>query len=225
MRMAGRGLHPLAARNLRVLDGLQPSAPAKDLAYVVVDLETTGLDPFTDRVVSIGAFRVKGGVVKLGDAFCELINPGRDIPAESIKVHAVTPAMIEAARPAWEVFYEFLEWLGDDILVAHYAIFDLHFLNRVMKAQFGFRIQNLVLDTVLMCRTALIEPDPYGGRRGPKRCGLDSLAERFNIHVPDRHTAIGDAMATSLILLCLLRELDKGGWRNLKDLVNVAGVW
>ena len=54
-------------------------------------------------------------------------------------------------------------------MVAHHALFDLYFLNRVMRAKFGFRLQNPVVDTVLICRTALIEPDPYGGRRGAKR--------------------------------------------------------
>ncbi|MCB2188736.1 MAG: 3'-5' exonuclease [Deltaproteobacteria bacterium] len=221
----GRRLRPLGRANLAVFEGLRPWAPAAGGSYVVVDLETTGLNPNRDRVVSVGAFRVAEGRVRLGDVFNELVNPGRDIPPESIRVHAILPDMIENARPAWEVFDDFLQFLGKDVLVAHHARFDMFFINRVMREQYGFRLQNLVLDTVLMCRRALLDPDPYGQRKGARRCSLDALAKRFGIYVPERHTALGDALATSLIFQRLLLELEKSGWHTLGDLVKVAGVW
>ena len=225
IRLAKRDLPPQARANLRVLDNLDPAAPAADQDYVVVDLETTGLNPDKDRVVSVGAFRVSGGKVKLGQVFSELVNPGRDIPPESIKVHGILPDMIRDARPAWEVFESFLEFLGDSIVAAHHARFDLFFMNWVKRRQDGFRLHNLVGDTVLMCRHALLEPDPYGVRRGAKRCSLDALVERFGIALPERHTALGDALATALILQRLLPELKKVGWTTLADLVKAAGVW
>jgi DNA polymerase-3 subunit epsilon len=221
----GRQLPPTAQVNLEALDKLRSHTPMEKCTYVVVDLETTGLDPYHDRVVSVGAFRLRNGRVCLGEYFSELCNPGRDIPPDSIKVHAIKPDMIACARPAWEVFEDFLNYVGDDILVAHYARFDLFFINWVMRERYGFRIQNLVMDTVLMCRQALIEPDPYGTRKGAKRCSLDALADRYGIYVPERHTALGDALATALILQRLLPELIKAGWTTLGDLVRVAGVW
>lgn len=225
LRLAGRKINPLAERNLHALERLRPRDPAASHRYVVVDLETTGLDPSKDRVVSVGAFRVVNGRVRLGEVFSELVNPGRDIPADSIMVHAIVPDMIADARPAWEVFEDFLQYLGDDILVAHHARFDMYFINWVMREQYGFRLQNLVVDTVLMCRHALLEPDPYGQRRGARRCSLDALAERFGVHVPERHTAIGDALATALIFQRLLLELERAGWKTLAELAKVAGVW
>jgi DNA polymerase-3 subunit epsilon len=224
-RLARRNLRPAGRANLSALDGLDLSAPARDQRYVVLDLETTGLDPEKDRVVSIGALRVVDGRVRLGDVFSELVNPGRDIPTESIKVHGIMPGQIEEARLAWEVFEDFLGFIGRDILVAHYACFDLYFLNKVMRAQYGFRMQNLVLDTVLMCRTALIQPDPYGVRLGAQRCGLDALIERYRLHVPDRHTALGDALATAFVFQRLLMDLERAGWTTVRDLLKVAGEW
>ena len=220
----GRDLPPLAKANLRVLSTARSALPIQDCNYVVVDLETTGLDHTKDRVVSVGAFRVVEGRIRLGEVFSELANPGRGIPVESIKVHGITPDNIRNARPAWEVFRDFLKYLGRDIVVAHFARFDMFFLNRVMRAQYGMRLQNLVLDTVLMCRAALIEPDPYGQKKGAKRCSLDALAARYGLEVPERHTALGDAMATALILQRLLPELSGAGWKTLGDLVQVAGV-
>ncbi len=224
LRLARRNLPPEARENLHALEGLSGRDLATAQRYVVVDLETTGLDYARDRVVSVGAFRVVGGHIRLGEVFSELANPGRGIPVESIKVHGITPDNIRDARPAWEVFRDFLRFVGRDILVAHFARLDIYFLNRVMRAQYGMRLQNLVVDTVLMCRAALIEPDPYGQKKGAKRCSLDALAARYGLEVPERHTALGDAMATALILQRLLPEMAQAGWSTLGDLVRVAGV-
>lgn len=213
-----------ARASLHTLDNLRPRDPALSHDFVVVDLETTGLDYHKDRVVSVGAFRVSDGRVKLGEVFSELVNPGRDIPEDSILVHAIVPDMCRDARAAWEVFEDFLDFVGSSILVAHHALVDLFFLNWVMQEQYGFRMQNLMVDTVLMCRTALIEPDFYGQRIGAKRCSLDALAERFEIHVPERHTALGDALATALIFQRLMHHLEETGWYSLADLITVAGV-
>lgn len=222
--MAGRNISSQGRANLRSMDGHRASAPAREQRYVVVDLETTGLDVNRDRVVSVGAYRVVNNRVRVGEVFSELVNPGRDIPPESIRVHAIVPDQVAGARVAWEVFDSFLEFLGNDILVAHHALFDLFFINWVMRNRHGIRLQNVVLDSVLMCRTAFIEPDPYGQRRGAKRCSLDALAERFGLQVPERHTALGDALATALIFQRLILELEKRGWKTLGDLVSVAAV-
>ena len=219
-----RALSERAKANLHALDSLRPRDPALAHDFVVVDLETTGLDYTKDRVVSVGAFRVREGNIKLDEVFSELVNPGRDIPEDSILVHAIVPDMCRDARAAWEVFGDFLDFIGKSILVAHHALVDLFFLNWVMKEQYGFRLQNLMVDTVLMCRTVLIEPDFYGQRTGAKRCGLDALAERYNIHVPERHTALGDALATALIFQRLMHQMEQAGWTSLSDLIEVAGV-
>ena len=225
LRVARRALPPEARANLSALEGKARREGLLEQRYVVVDLETTGLDHTKDRVVSVGAFRVVDGRIRLGEVFSELANPGRGIPVESIKVHGITPDNIRNARPAWEVFRDFLLFLGRDILVAHYARFDLFFLNRVMQAQYGMSLQNLVMDTVLMCRAVYIEPDPYGQKKGAKRCSLDLLAARYGLEVPERHTALGDALATAMILQRLLPDMAAAGWKTLGDLVSVAGVF
>ena len=224
LRVRGRSLDPQSQANLAALNGLRLEEPARDHRFVVLDLETTGLDPAKDRVVSVGAFRVVGGRVRLGDVFCELCNPGRDIPVESIKVHAIVPDMIAGARPAWEVFGDFLAYLGSDIIVAHYAPFDLHFLNRVMKARAGFALQNLVLDTVELCRSLLLRPDPYGVYTDFKKCSLDALAEMFDVEVPERHTALGDALATALVFQRLLLKAEQTQRGSLREVIRMGAA-
>jgi DNA polymerase III subunit epsilon len=224
-RLGGRPLPPLAAANLQALEALDPAAPALGYAYVVMDLETTGMDPQKDRVVSVGAVRLKQGRVRLGDRFGELINPGRDIPAEAIKVHGIKPDMLTHARPAGPVFQDFLAYLGNDILVAHYAPFDLHMVNKTMRSLFGFPLQNLALDTVLLCQGVILPSDPYGIQAAGKRCSLDALARRFGLPQEGRHTALGDALLTAMILQRLLGQLEQKGAGSLRQVLNLAARW
>lgn len=224
-RHGRRGLPPAAAANLTALDGLDPAAPAEAQAYVVADLETTGLDPMSDRVVAVGAVRLVEGRVRLGQHFAELVNPGRAIPAAAIKVHGITPDMIAAARPAAEVFKDFLAFLGRDILVAHYAAFDLTFMNRTMQSLYGFPLQNLVLDTVRMCRALVLPSDPYGIARHRQRCSLEALARRFGLPQQGRHTALGDALLTAMILQRMLGRLAQVGPGTLREVLRVAALW
>ena len=221
-RLKGLDLHPHARTNLEAMEVLDPAAPINDCRFVVLDTETTGMDPDQDRVVSVGAVRLVQGRVRLGEAFSELVNPGRDIPAVAVKVHGITPDKIASARHGAEVFEDFLGFLGRDILVAHYAKFDLHFINRVMRGRYGFTLQNLVLDTVLMCQAVVLASDPYGISRHQKACRLEALAGRFGIAAPERHTALGDALITAMVFQRMLARLEAVGGTRLKDLMRVA---
>ena len=178
-------------------------------------------------MVSIGAFRVAEGRIRLGDRFYRLVNPERDIPPSSIKIHGIVPDMVAGVPKAAEVFHNFLVFLGADILVAHHAGFDLHFLNELMRQTYGFSLQNLVLDTVLMCRKIAFPPHPYpyGLNLSDGRHSLGAIAKHFGIEIQHRHTALGDALATAIIFQRILALLEKKGNDRLRTLVRVAGVF
>ena len=222
LKLRNRDLPDLARVNLTALDHLDPSRPARDYSFVVMDLETTGLSIETDRVISVAAVRMQKGQILLGDNFTELINPGRDIPAESIKIHGIKPDQVAGARHASAVFQDFLAWLGRDIVVAHYAEFDLHFTNFTMQRLYQFKLQNLVIDLVRMCQGVVLPSDPYGINRNRHRCGLDDLAERFGLSGAERHTAAGDALVSALIFQRMLAQMEQKGRARLKDLIRVA---
>jgi DNA polymerase-3 subunit epsilon len=175
-------------------------------------------------VVSVGALRMVEGRVRLGEVFDELVNPGRDIPVESIKVHAIVPDMIADARPAGEVFEDLMRFVGMDVIVAHYAPFDLHFLNKIMRVRYGFPLQNLILDTVKICRASLLTPDPHGVYMDYRKCGLDALAERYGLEMPERHTALGDALATALVFQRLLLHLEQTERGSMGELIRIGAV-
>ena len=128
-RLQGKELAPLAYENLSALDHLDLKQRAKNMRYVILDLETTGLSLTHDRVVSLSAVRVVDGRIPLGDVFSSLVNPGQAIPFSTIKIHGIVPSMVARAPLIEEVIDQFLRYLGTDILVGYHVRFDLNFLN------------------------------------------------------------------------------------------------
>jgi len=222
-RLRGKKLHPLAGQNLTALDHLNLNQPVGSLRYVVFDLETTGLRPTLDRVLSAAAFRIAEGRIRLGDVFSSLVNPSRSIPTAAIKIHGILPSMVQDAPLAAEVYNEFVRYLGTDILVGYHVGFDLHFLNKFMKQRYGFPLQNLVLDTQSMCRKIVFPPHlrSYTVRyKGDP--DLDAVARHFGVEIFERHSALGDALATAMIFQRILAVLEKKGRRRLRNLLSFS---
>jgi len=223
IRARGKALHPLAQTNLKALDHLGGRENARRLSYVIFDLETTGLNLQHDRVVSAAAYRVVDGRIALGDVFSSLVSPGRDIPPAAVKIHGIIPSMVDDAPSFAEVFDKFINYLGTDILVGYHVGFDLHFLNVYMHQTHGFSLQNLVLDAQSICRKVCFPPylRSYAGRlRGHQ--DLDTVAKHFGIEIQQRHTALGDALATAMIFQRILTEMEKNGPGRLKNLLAAA---
>jgi DNA polymerase-3 subunit epsilon len=227
-----------AIDNLKALDGLDGSHPARQFSYTVVDIETTGLDLKNSRIVSIGAFKITEGRIHLGRMFDQLVNPGRDISPASITVHGIVPAMVARAPSGPEALDAFLQYLGRDILVAHNARFDLNFLNRLMQSIHGFPLQNLTIDTRALCENLLLpklfRPMPRQAKllgRGAvnpalhqNRKSLEEIAHLLGIKIHQRHTAVGDALATAMIFQRALATLEGRGRERLKDLIRVGAI-
>ena len=222
-RLREKELPPLAHDNLKALDHLDLKQGAKQLRYVVLDLETTGMSLTCDQVVSMAAYRVVEGRILLGDIFSSLVNPDQAIPPSAVKIHGIMPSMVTRAPLFEEVFDQFLRYLGTDILVGYHANFDLNFLNICMQQKYGFRLQNLVLDVMFMCRKMLFPRHlrSYAIRfKGDQ--DLDTVARHFGIQIPERHTAPGDALATAMIFQRILVKLEKTGPGRLRNLLSIS---
>ena len=233
-----KSLEKRAVENLKALDHLDGNAPARGFTFTVVDVETTGLDQKRSRIVSIGAFKVASGRIHLGQYFNQLVNPDGDMPPESITVHGIVPSMVAAAPTGVAALEEFLDYLGSNILVAHNARFDLAFLNRLMQARYGFKLQNLTIDTLPLCKTILLPKLLGPMQRQAKILGrgafhpatqshprsLEAYAHHLGIKIHRRHSAAGDALATAMILQRGMDKLERQGRGRLKTLIRVAGI-
>ena len=219
-RFRKKEVHPLALANMTALDHLRLNQSARSPRYVVLDLETTGLSLTRDRVVSVAAFRIVDGRILLGDAFNSLVDPGRSIPTSSIKIHGIVPSMVACAPGFADVFDQFLRYLGTDILVGYNVWFDLHFLNVHMQQNYGFPLQNLVLDARTMWqKIGFPRHSRSYALRSNSNQNLDSVAKRLGVEIHDRHTALGDALATAMIFQRILAEVEKTGPGRLKNLL------
>ncbi|MDH3639129.1 MAG: exonuclease domain-containing protein, partial [Gammaproteobacteria bacterium] len=172
--------------------------PLKELTYVVFDTETTGLRPTSgDKIIEIAAVRVTGARVLTGETFDSLVDPQRPIPKDSIRFHGITDDKVAGQPVIKDILPRFHKFVGDAVLVAHNAAFDVKFL-KVNEKDAGISFDNPVLDTLLL--SLLIEGDAEDH-------SLEGICERLHITIEDRHRALGDALATAHVLVILLERL------------------
>jgi DNA polymerase III epsilon subunit family exonuclease len=181
--------------------------PLDQIVFTVLDCETTGLHSGDgDRLVSLGAVRVDGAVVRADDTFDALVDPGRHIPESSTQFHGISDELVAGAPSAPEVVADFAHYAADSVLVGHHLAFDLGFL-APPAAQAAVALEPLGLDTMLL--SAVLDPDPDA------RHGLDWVCARLGVEVIGRHTALGDALATAEVLVRMIPLLADKGIRTL----------
>ena len=185
----------------------------REIPFVVVDVETTGGRPPGDRVIEIGAVRVRGN--RIEGEWSSLVDPGRGIPPFVSRLTGIANASVAAAPRFERVADEFLEFLGGAAFVAHNARFDWRFLNAELLRVRGGRLTNARLCTVRLARRLL----PHVKRRN-----LDALAWLFGIEIEGRHRALPDARATARLLLALLDVAEGSGVSDELDLATLGGV-
>ncbi|MDF2378811.1 MAG: 3'-5' exonuclease [Candidatus Gracilibacteria bacterium] len=159
-----------------------------DMAFVIFDTETTGLNPLLgDRIIEIGAVRVVNGVIT-DETFEALINPHRIVPTEAINIHGITNEMLKTAPDAAQVIPEFLKFIGDDTLVAHNAEFDMGFLENELKLlNLGVSLPSS-LCTVKLAKIKFPDLPRYN---------LDALSKHLGMTIERRHRALDDVLATA----------------------------
>ncbi len=214
---------PAAVRDyLRACLSLDLGRTVSETDFVVLDTETTGLHAKKgDRIVSISALRLRQGRIDLSDTFHAIVNPNRNIPSKTAVIHGILPRMVDGKPTFDEILPDFVEYVGSSILVGHHAWLDMTFLNQEMVRLYGFPIQNLVLDTVILDR-AFREEDSPSRDRTNGNSSLSALAERHRVQVNGHHSSFGDALATAQIFQQILKKAQKKGVLSLKDLLRKA---
>jgi len=167
--------------------------------FVVLDIETTGLNPKRDEITEIGAVKIVGR--EIVDTFSCFVNPGVPIPRDIVKLTGITDEMVKDAPAIEEVLPRLLEFFGDAVLVAHNAPFDLGFIKEKCR-RIGARISNPILDTLSLARELF---------KDIKRHSLDAVAQHLNIPQQRHHRALDDARTAAYILIHMLDILEEKG--------------
>ena len=176
--------------------------------YVIFDLETTGLNREYNKIIEIGAVKVKNG--EIIDRFSTFINPHEKLSEDIIKLTNITDDMLLDAPEESEILPKFFEFFGDSVLVAHNAKFDMGFIKKWAERN-KKTIENTVLDTVGLSRT--IFPDMT-------KHTLNVLAKKLNISLENHHRAVDDAEATANIFIKFIEILKNEYNVNSLDEVN-----
>jgi DNA polymerase-3 subunit epsilon len=183
--------------------------------YVVVDVETSGLDVRRDSLMSIGAVEVVGGKLVVGRGFYGILRQERGSSRENILVHGIGSAQQQQGEPPGQLLMSFLEYVGTSPLVAFHSPFDQGFLRRAIRKWLGVRFTNPFLDL------AWLLPGLFGAPKG-KRWGLDDWMEQFGLRVANRHTADGDALAAAQLFLLAVPAARRRGLTSFQDLSRLA---
>lgn len=200
-------------RRFKIIDGkiieLQAndceSRVLDDLEFVVVDIEATGAKMPPNRIMELGAYRLRGR--KIVDSFITLVNPEIPIPRFVMALTGITNEMVKQAPLFAEIAPRWLEFVQDAVLIAHNAPFDTSFLNHeIARVYPGHRMVNPHLCTVLLSRRTV---------PGLTNYRLDTVAEHFSIPIFDRHRAGSDALATAKVFIRILNRLEELGIKDL----------
>ncbi len=180
--------------------------PWREAGFCVVDLETTGLDPRRDEIVSFAALAVQGGRVQLESAVQRLVRPQRAVSVESVRIHGLRQADLETAPSLDDVLDELLRALTGRVLVAHAVWIERAFLRPVLRRH-GIGLRRPAVDTSLLGRLWLQLRDG----ESPRHIGLADLCEALGVPSHRPHTATGDALSAAQALLALATKLEAGG--------------
>ena len=178
-----------------------------DEEFVVFDIETTGLNSHTNKIIEIGAVKIKAG--RIVDRYSQLINPGRPIPYHITEITSITDEQVANEPKIDKVIGKFVDFIGDAVLVAHNAPFDMGFIKRDIKKYLNIDYQCSVIDTLQMARDLF--PDL-------KKYGLGDLNKTLGLALEKHHRAVDDSQATANMFIIFLEKYKEKGLEYMKDI-------
>lgn len=193
----------------RTFDDL--GTPLQEVAFCILDLETTGGSPADCEITEVGAVKYVGG--ELIGTFNTLVNPGAPIPPTITVLTGITQAMVIDAPRIEEVLPALLEFIGTAVVVGHNVRFDMSFLNAAAERLGYGRLPNPTSDTLGLARRLV--------REETRGLNLQTLAAHFRSPVTPNHRALADARATAHVFWGLLERAGTIGVTDLDELLRL----
>ncbi|MGA0033846.1 MAG: PolC-type DNA polymerase III [Burkholderiales bacterium] len=219
-RLCGRR-PPLDPEQRQVLEqyhaqpAIAPSSPLAALRFVVADVETTGLDPHADRLISIGAVDVIGGKIRLDSAFETVFRQPSASSGANILIHGIDGTTQLAGQEPATATLQFIGHVRRSPLAGFHAGFDRVMIDRAARVAIGEAPSNIWLDL------ARLAPALFPGTGSMLDHSLDDWLEKFGIANHARHNALADALATAQLLQIVLAQAMAQGAATLADLMRI----
>ena len=183
-----------------------------DTEYCVFDLETTGISHITEKITEIGAIKIKNG--EIIDTFSTFVNPEKPIPEEVVNVTHITDEMVKDAETIQKVMPKFLDFIGDSVLVAHNADFDIGFMKYNCES-LGLNFDNTYIDTLRLAKAIFPE---FGRYR------LGYIAEKLGIKVEVAHRALDDVKTLVAVFKEMILKAKDNDAKTIDDFDNVFEI-
>ena len=177
-----------------------------EITFTIIDTETTGLDKKKDKILSIAAVKIKN--LKINDIYNVFVDAGVKIPEESKQFHGIDDKHLKNKPKINEILPDFINFLNDSVIVGHHIKFDMEMLNKEVENFFQAKISNYQIDTGILYNF-LTDTE--------EKVSLDYLMDKYNVKCKDRHSALGDAIATAEVFIKLLSKFGSR-FHSLEDL-------
>lgn len=192
----------------------KPSTDYREVGLLALDLETTGLDPRRDDILSVGYVIMQGNRIDLGSARHRLVRTGRAIPEASAIIHQITDDQAAQGGLLDDVLAELLEALAGKVMIAHHATVEKGFLGDACQRVYGVGLPVPVIDTqALAKRTFQRRHIAFKG----SDLRLHALSERYNLPRYSAHNALSDALAAAELFLAQVSHSNGGNKMPLRD--------
>ena len=193
----------------------------RDLRFAVVDTELTSLDSRSNRLLSIGAIAMDGPKILMAEQFYRVVNPGVEVPPQSVLVHKLRPNDVERGISSQQALAELGQFVENRVLVGHFVDIDLRALRKELGEQ--HQLSNLAIDTARAHRWIL--------QNGPwcedlvqqlENVSLEALTKVYDLDFHEAHHALEDAFVTARLWQKLLAKLELMKVTRLGDLLRIA---
>ncbi|MDR7210893.1 3'-5' exonuclease [Flavobacterium piscis] len=186
----------------------------EETRFVVLDTETTGFDYINDRILCIGALVLQNNIISIQNSF-EVYIEQDHYDKSTAQIHGILKDFVMKRPSELEALQQFSVFLGDAIIIAHHANFDITMINRALERNGLPELKNKALDTGVLYKRTLIKSHLFERK---DHYTLDDLADKFDISKKDRHTALGDAYITAIAFLKIVKKLREKKEINLNQL-------
>ena len=172
--------------------------------YVVLDTETTGFDYVYDRMLCIGALKLKEHTISVQDSL-EIYIKQEVYNSDSTPIHGILKNTKKQQYSELAALEIFIKYLGNKVIVAHHSNFDINMINRALKRHQLPNLKNRFIDTAYLYKQVRLHSPQLLEQKD--HYSLDELADKFSISKKDRHTALGDAYITAILFLKIINRM------------------
>jgi DNA polymerase-3 subunit epsilon len=184
-------------------DTFDDSVAIEQVRFVVLDTETTGFDYENDRILCIGALVLQNNTISVKETL-EVYIEQDHYDKSTAHIHGILKDFVAKRPSELEALQQFLDFLGDSVIIAHHAFFDITMINKALVRNGFPELKNKALDTGVLYKKTLIKSHLFERK---DHYTLDDLADKFLISKKDRHTALGDAYITAIAFLKIIKKL------------------